>query len=94
MNPNILHVGLDVDDTQYHGSAFNKDSGEVIDFRCRPTLKGHLVLGRRAPTQGLPIEGPCRVAQLPQFRMDRRSRGQVARGQGGARSGWSAERSR
>ena len=37
MNQNILHVGLDVDDTQYHGSDFNKATGEVIDFRCRPT---------------------------------------------------------
>jgi len=42
MKQNILHVGLDVDDTQYHGSAFNKDTGEVIDFKCRPTLKGLL----------------------------------------------------
>jgi len=42
MNQNILHVGLDVDDTQYHGSAFNRETGEVIDFRCRPTLKGLL----------------------------------------------------
>lgn len=42
MNQNILHVGLDVDDTQYHGSAFNRNTGEVIDFRCRPTLKGLL----------------------------------------------------
>ena len=42
MNPNILHVGLDVDDTQYHGSAFNQQTGEVIDFKCRPTLKGLL----------------------------------------------------
>ena len=42
MNQNILHVGLDVDDTQYHGSAFNKETGELIDFRCRPTLKGLL----------------------------------------------------
>ncbi len=42
MNQNILYVGLDVDDTQYHGSAFNKDTGEVIDFKCRPTLKGLL----------------------------------------------------
>jgi len=40
MNPNILHVGLDVDDTRYHGSAFSRETGEVIDFRCRPTLKG------------------------------------------------------
>jgi transposase len=42
MNQNILHVGLDVDDTQYHGSAFNRATGEIIDFRCRPTLKGLL----------------------------------------------------
>jgi len=42
MNPNIFRVGLDVDDTQYHGSAFNRETGEVIDFRCRPTLKGLL----------------------------------------------------
>jgi len=42
MNQNILRVGLDVEDTQYHGSAFNKVTGEVIDFKCRPTLNGLL----------------------------------------------------
>ncbi len=42
MKQNILYVGLDVDDTQYHGAAFNKETGEVIDFKCRPTLKGLL----------------------------------------------------
>ena len=42
MKQNIIYIGLDVDDTQYHGSAFNKDTGEVIDFKCRPTLKGLL----------------------------------------------------
>ena len=30
MQQNILYIGLDVDDTQYHGSAFNKDTGEAI----------------------------------------------------------------
>ena len=34
MQQNILQVGLDVDDTQYHGSAFYKVTGEVIDFKC------------------------------------------------------------
>jgi hypothetical protein len=49
MKATIIHIGLDVDDSQYHGSAFNKDSGEVIDFKCRPTLKGLLVqLGKLA----------------------------------------------
>ena len=42
MKRNIIHIGLDVDDTQYHGSAFNKDTGEVINFKSRPTLKGLL----------------------------------------------------
>lgn len=42
MNQNIVYVGLDVDDTEYHGSAVDKTTGEVIDFRCRPTLKGLL----------------------------------------------------
>ena len=40
MKQNIIHIGLDVDDTQYHGSAFNKTTGEVVDFKSRPTLKG------------------------------------------------------
>ena len=43
MNPNIIHVGLFVDDAQCHESAFNRDSGEVVGFQCRPTLKGLLV---------------------------------------------------
>ncbi|MDH3772569.1 MAG: IS110 family transposase, partial [Nitrospirota bacterium] len=38
-----LYVGLDVDDTRYHGSALNKNTGEVIDFHCRPTLKSLIV---------------------------------------------------
>ena len=42
MKQTIIHVGLDVDDTQYHGSALDKRTGEVIDFKCRPTLKGLL----------------------------------------------------
>ncbi len=32
MKQNIIHIGLDVDDTRYHGAAFNKETGEVIDF--------------------------------------------------------------
>ena len=33
MKQNILYVGLDVDDSQYHGAAFNKDTGEVMSIR-------------------------------------------------------------
>ena len=42
MKQNILCVGLDVDDSQFHGSAFNKSTGEVVDFKCQPTLRGLL----------------------------------------------------
>ena len=42
MQQNIIYVGLDVDDTQYHGSALDKNTREVITFKCRPTLKGLL----------------------------------------------------
>ena len=42
MDMNVIYVGLDVDDTQYHGSALNKHTGEVITFQCRPTLAGLL----------------------------------------------------
>ncbi len=30
MKQTILYVGLDVDDTQYHGSAFNKDKEAAV----------------------------------------------------------------
>jgi transposase len=40
MKQTILYVGLDVDDTQYHGSAFYPHTGAGLDFQCRPTLKG------------------------------------------------------
>ena len=40
MSQNVIYVGIDVDDERYHGSALDKRTGEVLDFQCRPTLKG------------------------------------------------------
>ena len=40
MNRNVVYVGIDVDDVQYHGSALDRQTGEVLSFQCRPTLKG------------------------------------------------------
>ena len=40
MNTNVIYVGIDVDDVQYHGSALDRHTGEVLSFHCRPTLKG------------------------------------------------------
>ena len=40
MNQNVVYVGIDVDDVSYHASALDRRTGEVLEFRCRPTLKG------------------------------------------------------
>ncbi len=57
MKQTIVYVGLDVDDTQYHGSALDKATGKGIDFTCRPTLKGLLgqlaKLGKHFPGYAL-----------------------------------------
>jgi len=42
MKQTIIYVGLDVDNTQYHGSTLDKRTGEVIELKCRLTLKGLL----------------------------------------------------
>ena len=42
MKQSFIYVGLDVDDTLYHGSAFDQHTGAGLDFHCRPTLKGLL----------------------------------------------------
>jgi len=38
MKHTTIHVSLDVDDKQYHGSALDKRTGEAIDLKCRPTV--------------------------------------------------------
>ncbi len=40
MSQNVVYVGIEVDDVHYHASALDRHMGEVLDFRCRPTLKG------------------------------------------------------
>jgi hypothetical protein len=40
MSANVVYVGIDVDDVQSHGSALDRQTGEVLSFQCRPTLKG------------------------------------------------------
>jgi len=40
MNEQIIYVGLDVDDQNFHGAALIAGSGEVIEFKCRPNTKG------------------------------------------------------
>lgn len=40
MKKNVLYVGIDVDDNSFHASAFIKESGELIERKCKPTVKG------------------------------------------------------
>jgi len=53
MKQTIVYVGLDIEGPRHHGSALDKNTGEAIDFRCRPTLKGLLgqlaKLGKHVP---------------------------------------------
>lgn len=42
MTNNIIYIGLDVDDTNFHGCAVEPSTGELFSFKCRPTLKGLL----------------------------------------------------
>lgn len=40
MEKKVVHVAIDVDDNSFHASAFFKDSGEIVEFKCKPTIKG------------------------------------------------------
>jgi transposase len=40
MAQNIIHIGIDVDDQAFHGAAFIAETGEVLEFKSRPTTKG------------------------------------------------------
>ena len=40
MSQNVVHVGIEVDDVHYHGSALDKYTGKVLEFQCHPMLKG------------------------------------------------------
>ncbi len=39
MKQNLIHIGLNVDDNQNHGSVMNKATSEVLEYKCRPILK-------------------------------------------------------
>ena len=40
MDQNVIYIGIDVDDVRYHGSALDKSTGEVLDFRLQPDRVG------------------------------------------------------
>lgn len=38
MEQRILYVGLDVDDSAFHGAGFDLDAKKLFEFKCKPTL--------------------------------------------------------
>ena len=40
MSKNIIYVGVDVDDQSFHATAFMPDTGEIYEYKVKPTLKG------------------------------------------------------
>jgi hypothetical protein len=33
---NIIHAGLDVDDTAFHGAGIIRETGEIFELKCKP----------------------------------------------------------
>jgi hypothetical protein len=33
---NIIHAGLDVDDSAFHGAGIIRETGEIFGFKCKP----------------------------------------------------------
>ncbi len=33
----LLYVGIDVDDKSFHGAGLCDETGEVFEFKCKPT---------------------------------------------------------
>ena len=42
MKQTIIYIGMGVYDSQYHGCALNNETGYLLDFKSRTTLKGLL----------------------------------------------------
>ena len=34
---NVLHVGIDVDDNAFHAAGFCNETGDILEFACKPT---------------------------------------------------------
>lgn len=33
---NIIYVGLDVDNTAFHGAGIIRETGDIFEFKCKP----------------------------------------------------------
>jgi len=71
MKWNIIYVDLDVDDKRYHGLALDKNTCEVIDSKCRPSLKGPLgQLDKLKGLTALSLIKRVSIIELPPWEKD------------------------
>ncbi len=46
MSKKVIYIGVDVDDNAFHATALFPETGEVLEYKCKPTFHG--LLGRLA----------------------------------------------
>ncbi|MCK6608999.1 MAG: IS110 family transposase [Flavobacterium sp.] len=42
MNKKVIYIGVDVDDNAFHTTALFPETGEVLEYKCKPTFHGLL----------------------------------------------------
>ena len=52
----LLYVGIDVDDKSFHGAGLCDETGEVFEFKCKPTNKALLTKLRRLEKKGFKLK--------------------------------------
>jgi transposase len=56
MEKQIIFVGLDVDSKAIHGSFFEPDSGEVLEFSCKPTASALITIFKNRQRKGITLK--------------------------------------
>jgi transposase len=56
MKNSILHIGLDVDDKNFHGAIFNTLTGEMSSFKCKPNIAGLMKQFKRLTKKGYELK--------------------------------------
>ena len=52
----LLYIGLDVDDKNFHGAGFSEETGEILEFKCKPTNKALLTKLRNLEKKGFKLK--------------------------------------
>ena len=52
----LLYMGIDVDDKNFHGAGFSEETGEILEFKCKPTNKALLTKLRNLEKKGFKLK--------------------------------------